>query len=129
MRGAPVRAMLRSRAYLPVSDVCSTVTLPAWLRRVLPTDTAAGWEQLRDVVPASALLVGGTGLAAHVQHRLSRDLDFFLTEPFDPAELAARLSRLAPFAVTGQDARTLNGLLGRTKVQFLEAVGQHFVEP
>lgn len=105
------------------------MTLPAWLRRVVPDDTAVRWEQLRDVVPATALLVGGTGLAAHVRHRVSRDLDFFLTEPFDPAELAARLSTLAPFAVTLQDGRSLNGVFGRTKVQFLEAVGQRFVEP
>ncbi|MGI8535688.1 MAG: nucleotidyl transferase AbiEii/AbiGii toxin family protein [Mycobacteriales bacterium] len=105
------------------------MTLPGWLRRVLPADTALRWEQLREVVPLSALLVGGTGLAAHVQHRVSRDLNFFLTESFDAEELAARLSSLAPFAVTLQDEHSLNGILGQTKVQFLEAVGQRFVEP
>lgn len=105
------------------------VRLPGWLRQVLPPDTAVRWQQLPAVVPASALLVGGTALAALVRHRVSRDLDFFVTTPFEPAELARKLSALAPFAVTFQDERTLNGVLGSTKVQFLEALDQRFVEP
>lgn len=105
------------------------MTLPKDLRQVLPADAAVRWQQIGDVVPASALLVGGTALAAHIHHRVSRDLDFFVTEPFDTGALAHRIAALAPFAVTFQDDRTLNGVLGRTKVQFLEGAGQRFVEP
>lgn len=52
-----------------------------------------------------------------------------MAEPFDTGALAERIGALAPFAVTLQDDRTLHGVLGSTKVQFLEAIGQHFVEP
>jgi hypothetical protein len=54
------------------------VSLPAWLRAVLPGDTAEAWEKVCSIVPFSAYLVGGTAIAIHLQHRVSRDLDFFL---------------------------------------------------
>ena len=56
------------------------MTLPAWLRAVLPDGTAETWEQIRSVVPDCAYLVGGTAIAVHLRHRVSRDLDFFLAE-------------------------------------------------
>jgi hypothetical protein len=105
------------------------MSVPAWLRAILPDDAAIQWARLVHVVPQGALLVGGTALTVQMRHRLSRDLDFFVTEPFDTGALAADLGRLAPFAVTLQDDRTLNGVLGDTKVQFLDASDQRFVEP
>lgn len=104
------------------------MSLPTALRAVLPPDTARHWPQVASVAPAGAVLVGGTALAFHLQHRLSRDLDVFVLEPFDTDELAASLARLGPFAITLQNAGTLNGVLGRTKVQFLQAGDQTFVE-
>jgi Nucleotidyl transferase AbiEii toxin, Type IV TA system len=52
--------------------------LPAWLRDILPEGTATAWLAIRDVLPASAYLGGGTAIAVHLRHRMSRDLDFFL---------------------------------------------------
>ena len=53
------------------------MTLPDWLRDVLADDTAATWELLAPVLPSELYLAGGTALAVHVRHRVSRDLDFF----------------------------------------------------
>ncbi len=59
------------------------VSLPAWLRAVLPGDTAQTWETICSIVPPSAYLVGGTAIAVHLRHRVSRDLDFVLAEETD----------------------------------------------
>lgn len=103
--------------------------LPAHLRATLPPGTRAAWELLADDLVAGAYLVGGTGLAAHLGHRASRDLDFFVAEPFDPEDLAARLDHLGRFAATDISPGTLNGYLDDTKVQFLDARDQTPVEP
>lgn len=98
--------------------------IPPELTPVLPADTAEAWLILASLVPRGAALYGGTGLAAHLQHRVSRDLDFFLAEPADLEVLAADLDRHRPFAIETLSADTLNGLFGRTKVQFLYAANQ-----
>jgi hypothetical protein len=59
------------------------VTLPASVRKVLPGGTWAAWQELVELRPAPAYLAGGTTIAARLHHRLSRDLDFFLSEPVD----------------------------------------------
>lgn len=79
-------------------------------------------------LPACAYLVGGTGIAAHLGHRESRDLDFFVGETFDPARLAASLEQLGKFVATQLEPGRLNGYLEDVKVQFLDAADQHPVE-
>lgn len=107
--------------------------LPDELRRVLPDDTARTWEQIAPVVPEAAYLAGGTGIAVHIGHRVSRDLDFFYhAAGVDLDELADRLHSLGTFAVTTRSSGTLNGLYNRTKVQFLhadEGRPQYLLEP
>jgi predicted nucleotidyltransferase component of viral defense system len=109
------------------------MTLPDWLLGVLPDDTAATWELLVPVLPAEVYLAGGTGLAVHLQHRVSRDLDFFYHDnAVDLDELQTELSTVGPFAVTDRASGTLNGVVSRTKVQFLhadEAAAQSLLEP
>ncbi|MGH8926408.1 MAG: nucleotidyl transferase AbiEii/AbiGii toxin family protein [Acidimicrobiia bacterium] len=80
-------------------------------------------------LPRGAYLVGGTGIAAHLGHRVSRDLDFFVGEPFNPARLVKSLERLGRFAATRLELGTVNGYLDDTRVQFLEAADQHPVDP
>lgn len=100
------------------------------LRDVLPKDTAASWAILRDILPKSMTLFGGTAIAAHLHHRLSRDLDFFFDDPtFDLDALKAQLESLRPTAVTYQDKKTLNALFGETKIQFLSSTGQRDIQP
>ncbi len=96
--------------------------LPDSLRRVLPADTATTWALVAPVVPQTTYLGGGTGLAAHLEHRASRDLDFFFhAHSVDLDELAAELRSRGPFVVTERSPGTLNGLFSQTNVQFLHA--------
>lgn len=87
----------------------------------LPASTMHAWHTMAPFVPESAYLSGGTGLAVHLHHRISRDLDFFTEEPFDVEALAADLNSAGPFAATMMGDGTLNGVFEETKVQFLEA--------
>jgi hypothetical protein len=100
---------------------------------VVPAETAATWVSIRDVVPAGAYLGGGTAIAVHLHHRISRDLDFFLRQPVDLDRLVAVLQERGRLAVEQFDAepgrQTLNAYLDQTKVQFLEASSLHLLEP
>jgi hypothetical protein len=105
------------------------VDLPADLKTVLPPPTREVWQALVGNLPAGTNLVDGTGIAAHLGHRVSRDLDFFVAEPFEPEELALILDRIDSFAPTQVAAGTLNGSLGETRIRFLDARNQYPVEP
>ncbi|MGH9246120.1 MAG: nucleotidyl transferase AbiEii/AbiGii toxin family protein [Acidimicrobiales bacterium] len=106
-----------------------TADLPAHLRAVLPASAQTVWRALAGNLPIGAYLVGGTGIAAHLGHRVSRDLDFFVPQPFDPTRLASRLEQLGSFAATQLEPGTLNGYLNDTKLQFLDTHQQHPIEP
>lgn len=100
------------------------------LRGVLPPGTARSWQTIAPAVPGNAYLAGGTALAVHLRHRVSRDLDFFVESSFDVEALAEKLASLGPFAPTLATEGTLNGVFEATKVQFLEASSQHnLMEP
>jgi hypothetical protein len=103
------------------------------VRKVLPPDTAAAWDAMAQIVPPDAYLGGGTAIAVHLAHRISRDLDFFFHRGrIDLDDMARRLARRGPFAVTERLAGTLNGIFSATKVQFLhadEVRPQHLLEP
>ncbi len=109
------------------------MTLPAHIRKVLPKDTADSWEAIAPVLPSGLYLAGGTALAVHLQHRVSRDLDFFYHDhAIGLTELEESLASTGPFAITSRAAGTLNGLFSRTKVQFLhcdETEDQTLLEP
>lgn len=102
--------------------------LPRALRELLPPSTANAWRAIAPALPDSAVLYGGTGITAHLLHRVSRDLDFFLFNKFEPPSLAESLAAAGRFVVTSIAEGTLNGLLEDTKVQFLDATGQNAVE-
>lgn len=93
----------------------------------LPAGTAQAWRALVPVLPDTAYLAGGTALTCHLGHRTSRDLDFFFAEPFDVDGLRRAVDQVGTFAPTLVAPGTLNGVLGSTKVQFLEASTQHHV--
>ncbi|MGF1616829.1 MAG: nucleotidyl transferase AbiEii/AbiGii toxin family protein [Acidimicrobiia bacterium] len=102
--------------------------IPSHLRAVLPASTRAVWLALVGNLPPGAYLVGGTGIAAHLSHRESRDLDFFVGESFDPARLAVSLEQLGRFVATQIEPGTLNCYLEDVKIQFLDATDQHPVQ-
>jgi hypothetical protein len=92
------------------------------VRNILPPDTAATWDVIAPLVPPGAYLGGGTAIAVHLEHRVSRDLDFFFHHgSVDLDELTRSLSAAGPFAVTERVPGTLNGVFSATKVQFLHA--------
>lgn len=98
------------------------MTLPDDIVAVLPPDTSATWEELAPFVPEQAYLAGGTAIAVHLKHRVSRDLDFFFhRNGVDIASLRKQLDKTGKFAATMQTPETLNGVYSETKVQFLHA--------
>jgi hypothetical protein len=103
------------------------------VRKVLPPDTAATWDAIAPHVPPDAYLGGGTAIAVHLEHRISRDLDFFFHQgSVDLDGLTRRLATAGAFAVTERAPGTLNGVFSATKVQFLhadEGCPQHLLEP
>lgn len=99
------------------------------LKGFLPASTLSAWRTLAPIVPPQAYLSGGTGLTAHVRHRVSRDLDFFTETPFDVDALATALGAVGAFAPTMVDEGTLNGIFETTKVQFLDASAHRLLEP
>lgn len=105
------------------------MTLPGWLRAVLPAATAQTWAAIRAVVPDAAYLVGGTAIAVHLQHRVSHDLDFFLSEAADLTVTRRQLEAIGRLAVTLHSEDTLNGLFNGTRIQFLSATDQRVLEP
>jgi hypothetical protein len=106
--------------------------LHARLQAVLPPDTGATWELLAPAIPSALYLAGGTGLAVHLHHRKSRDLDFFYHHnAVDLDALEATLGNLGAFAVTDRSPGTLNGVFSATRLQFLHAdqvAPQHLLE-
>lgn len=109
------------------------MTLPPAVRRVLPDDTATTWEVVAPILPDGAYLSGGTALAIHLGHRISRDLGFFLEHPIDLERLRARLAERGSLHVdtfaAERGRQTLNAVFGATKLQFLEASTLTVLEP
>ncbi len=96
--------------------------LPKGLRAALPADTQKAWVQLAPILPPSLYLGGGTAVAVHLEHRQSRDLDFFFhRNAVDLEQLAEQVGAVGPFAVTGIASGALQGVLGATKLEFLHA--------
>jgi hypothetical protein len=99
-----------------------TPALPRGLRDALPQDTQKAWVALAPILPSALYLGGGTGVAVHLGHRRSRDLDFFFHRgAVDLERLAQRLDEVGAFAVTDTSPGTLRGLFGATKLEFLHA--------
>ena len=93
---------------------------PAWHREVLPP----GWfEAARRLADCSVLdgfyLAGGTGLALHVGHRRSVDLDLFQEAEFSSTGLRDRLRATEGLARLETAPGTVHLQLGGVKVSFL----------
>lgn len=91
------------------------------LRRLLPRQTLTAWAKVASVLPAEAYLAGGTAVAVHLGHRVSRDLDVFVPHPFDTDQVRRALERQGRLVVTDHSRDTLNGVFDDARIQFLEA--------
>jgi hypothetical protein len=104
------------------------LALPADLRPILPPGAAEAWEDIAPVLPNSCRLARGTGLAVHLHHRQSRDLDFFYTDgDLALAALAEQLSAAGSFAATRSAPGSLSGVFQQTRVQFFDAHDQAYL--
>lgn len=73
----------------------------------------------RSSAASAFLLAGGTGAALQLGHRISVDLDFFCTNAFEPAALAATLSAGGvDLQKRVESPGTLKGIVGATQVSF-----------
>lgn len=104
------------------------MVVPEWLEKVLPSHTAQAWAVLAEILPSHAYLGGGTGIAAHLQHRVSRDLDVFFEEspPLDDLETA--LCERGPTVTNRKGHGTLDCIFGDTKIQLLDASHCNLIE-
>jgi len=100
----------------PSQERQSQLAFPA----ALPGRVLRLWASLSGL-PAlgSFYLAGGTGLALHLGHRQSDDLDFFSRRSFRPELLARRLARLASPEHLRMGEESVECWIGGFKVQFL----------
>lgn len=83
------------------------------------------WESFRPVLPKVAevtsdlggVLVGGTALAIHLQHRVSFDIDVQVMVDFDSRELGDRLVRQMDGYVEAVATNHVHGLVDNIKVE------------
>jgi len=85
---------------------------------------SAGMENiLRELHQQSLLenfyLAGETGLALHLGHRRSVDLDFFSRELFNEEILLQKAQRLSGFSLVAREAHTLHAHIQGNRVSFL----------
>ena len=64
-------------------------------------------------------LVGGTALALQFGHRLSIDLEFFTTEPFDKELVKAELDDIGSWTTDSENKIGLRGQLDGVKMDFI----------
>lgn len=62
-------------------------------------------------------LAGGTGLALHIGHRKSVDIDLFSIDKFDTDRLSFSVSEIG--TITAAEEGTIHAFFGETKVSFL----------
>jgi hypothetical protein len=72
-----------------------------------PSPLLSGWT-----------LAGGTGLAFHLGHRVSEDLDLFRTDELDVTALHAVLAAHGPYEMLQEADHTLTVLIRNTKLSF-----------
>jgi hypothetical protein len=83
-----------------------------------PSPQLAGWT-----------LAGGTGLAFHLGHRVSEDLDFFRTDDRDVLELHAVLAAHGDYETLQAADHTLTVLIQGTKLSFFRVRDPFLFDP
>jgi hypothetical protein len=87
-----------------------------WHREVVTADTQDILGKIAPALLPGSYLAGGTGLALHLGHRRSRDLDFFAPSLFDEGMLAQRFERLGETRLAAKAASTLHLTLEGVKI-------------
>ena len=91
-----------------------------WHREVVDAGverTLAALERIPSL--ADFYLAGGTGLALHLGHRRSLDLDLFSAEDFDVEAVLQDIQRLDGFALVSKSPGTIYSTIQSTKVSLI----------
>ncbi|MCY4665103.1 MAG: hypothetical protein OXC00_10585 [Acidimicrobiaceae bacterium] len=96
---------------------------------VLPQGTIDAWPVVASILPEGSALMGGTGLAVWLRHRLSADLDIFTPVRFDTASVLAALSAAGDFVHVESSERTIRGTLNSVNVDIVAEDGAHGLGP
>ena len=95
---------------------------------VIAPATRAVWPLVAQSAPPGGSLMGGTALAVHLRHRVSRDLDLFSVEPFDHDVITERLrSAGASVERRSSGGASLDCVVDGVLVQFVHAPGQRIL--
>ena len=93
----------------------------SWHAEVISSEVADTAKRLAEIKTLSSFyLAGGTGLALHLGHRRSVDLDFFSPEPFNEDALIAAVQGLPKVSVLSKSNQTVYLHISGTKVSFIE---------
>jgi hypothetical protein len=107
----------------------SPVTSLAGFESVIAPATRAVWPLVAESAPPGGSLMGGTALAVHLRHRVSRDLDVFSIEPFAHDEIEERLrSTGASVERRSSGGASLDLVVDGVLVQFVHAPGQQVLQ-
>ncbi len=91
-----------------------------WHAQVVDEGTLRTLAELNQASLLKAFyLAGGTGLGLHIGHRRSRDLDFFIPDPFDADGVIDKLRGLQGLHILEKGEATLHTTIADTKVSFL----------
>lgn len=91
-----------------------------WHVHVISEETNRTLQSLSQTSLLKAFyLAGGTGLALHLGHRRSKDLDFFTEAEFEPDQAIAALRPYVDLRVIDKAEGTLHASIGDTKLSFL----------
>ena len=90
----------------------------AWHRETISQSVEEVISELAPLVE-DFYLAGGTGLALHLGHRRSRDLDLFSYDTFDPESFVHKLQGFPEFGVMSKGEGTLHCTLRGVKISLL----------
>jgi len=94
-----------------------------WHREVVDAGVERTLTELQRVPILSRFyLAGGTGLALHLGHRRSVDLDFFLGESFNEETVLQSVQQLDGFVLVSKAPGTIYATVHNTKVSFIAYV-------
>jgi Nucleotidyl transferase AbiEii toxin, Type IV TA system len=94
-----------------------------WHKEVISEQVARALGELQTIpIAARFYLAGGTGLALHLGHRRSVDLDFFLGDDFDVEFLLQKFQILEGFSLVSKSPGTVYANIRETKVSFIAYV-------
>ena len=105
------------------------VTRLSDLDPVLPSGTLDAWPKVAAVLPESAMLMGGTGIAVWLRHCRSEDLEFFVAETFDSDALSSALAEVGDFFAMTCTSRTITAMFDVTKIDIVARPDDHQIGP